>query len=172
MTQALFVYKYKNDRSLGPAGGGGDPVRLYERGVRRMLQLKDVSITYKKDLRVLISQLSLVLNPGDKAALIGEEGNGKSTLMKLIYDEGMVEDYIEFSGDIIRNGSVQGYLKQELDSGDKEMSVYEFMEQEPAFYDMDAKELAGLAGKLGLSVEMLYSDQRVEIGRASCRERV
>ena len=59
-----------------------------------MLQLKDVSITYKKDLRVLISQLSLVLNPGDKAALIGEEGNGKSTLMKLIYDEGMVEDYI------------------------------------------------------------------------------
>ena len=126
-----------------------------------MLQLKDVSITYKKDLRVLISQLSLVLNPGDKAALIGEEGNGKSTLMKLIYDEGMVEDYIEFSGDIIRNGSVQGYLKQELDSGDKEMSVYEFMEQEPAFYDMDAKELAGLAGKLGLSVEMLYSDQRV-----------
>lgn len=126
-----------------------------------MLQLKDVSITYKKDLRVLISQLSLVLNPGDKAALIGEEGNGKSTLMKLIYDEGMVEDYIEFSGDIIRNGSVQGYLKQELDSGDKEMSVYEFMEQEPAFYDMDTKELAGLAGKLGLSVELLYSDQRV-----------
>ena len=104
-----------------------------------MLQLKDVSITYKKDLRVLISQLSLVLNPGDKAALIGEEGNGKSTLMKLIYDEGMVEDYIEFSGDIIRNGSVQGYLKQELDSGDKEMSVYEFMEQEPAFYDMDGR---------------------------------
>lgn len=126
-----------------------------------MLQVKDVSITYKKDLRVLISQLSFVLNPGDKAALIGEEGNGKSTLMKLIYDEGMVEDYTEFSGEIIRNGSVQGYLKQELDNRDKEMSVYEFMEQEPAFYDMDAKELAGLAGKLGLSVELLYSDQRV-----------
>ena len=75
-----------------------------------MLQLKDVSVTYKKDLRVLISKLSFVLNPGDKAALIGEEGNGKSTLMKLIYDEKTVEDYVEFSGEIIRTDCVFGYL--------------------------------------------------------------
>ena len=126
-----------------------------------MLQLKDVSITYKKDLRVFISKLSLVLNPGDKAALIGEEGNGKSTLMKLVYDERMVEDYIEFSGEIIRNGSVFGYLKQELDSQDKELSVYEFLTQEPDFYEMDGKELAKLANKIGLPVELLYSDQKV-----------
>ena len=127
-----------------------------------MLQLKDVSITYKKDLRVLISKLSLVLNPGDKAALIGEEGNGKSTLMKLIYDEKLVEDYIEFSGEIIRNGSVLGYLKQELDDRDKALSVYEFLTQEPDFYEMDGKELAKLANKIGLPVGLLYSDQRVE----------
>lgn len=126
-----------------------------------MLQLKNVSITYKKDLRVLISRLSLVLNPRDKAALIGEEGNGKSTLMKLIYKESMVEDYIEFSGEIIRNNCVLGYLQQELGSRDKGLSVYEFLGQEPAFYDMDGKELAELANKLGLSVELLYSDQRV-----------
>ena len=46
---------------------------LYKAGLRKealMLQVKNVSITYKKDLRVLISKLSLVLNPGDKAALI------------------------------------------------------------------------------------------------------
>lgn len=126
-----------------------------------MLQLKDVSITYKKDLRMLISGLSLVLNPGDKAALIGEEGNGKSTLMKLIYNEDLVEDYIDFSGEIIRNGCVSGYLKQELDSRDKGRSVYEFMGEEPAFYDMAGRELAEWADKLGLPVELLYSDQRV-----------
>ncbi len=51
-----------------------------------MLQIKELTITYKKDLRNLISGLSFVLNPGDKAAIIGEEGNGKSTLMKLLYD--------------------------------------------------------------------------------------
>lgn len=126
-----------------------------------MFQLKDVSITYKKDLRVLISKLSLVLNPGDKAALIGEEGNGKSTLMKLIYDERLVQDYIEFSGEIICSGSKLGYLKQELESQDKELSVYEFLTREPDFYEMDGKELAKLANTIGLPVELLYSDQRV-----------
>lgn len=127
-----------------------------------MLQLKNVSITYKKDLRVLISKLSLVLNPGDKAALIGEEGNGKSTLMKLIYDEEMVENYIEFSGEIIRDGSILGYLKQELDSRDKEMPVYGFLGQEPDFYEIDRKELATLANQMRLPIELLYSDQRVD----------
>ena len=31
--------------------------------------------------RTLLSGLSFVLNPGDKVGLIGEEGNGKSTLL-------------------------------------------------------------------------------------------
>ena len=75
-----------------------------------MLQIKELTITYKKDLRNLISGLSFVLNPGDKAAIIGEEGNGKSTLMKLLYDERLVEDYAEYSGEILQNNSVLGYL--------------------------------------------------------------
>lgn len=135
-----------------------------------MLQLKDVSVTYKKDLRVLISKLSFVLNPGDKVALIGEEGNGKSTLLKLIYDEKTVEDYVGLSGEIIRSNCVFGYLKQELDYVDKQMSVYEFLAQEPDFYDMDSKELADTANKIGLPVELLYSEQKV--GTLSGGERV
>lgn len=126
-----------------------------------MLQLKDVSVTYKKDLIVLISKLSFVLNPGDKAALIGEEGNGKSTLMKLIYDEKTAQDYVELSGEIIRTDCVFGYLKQELDHTDKEMSVYEFLVREPDFYDMGSKELADIANKIGLPIELLYSEQKV-----------
>lgn len=126
-----------------------------------MLQLKGVSITYKKDLRVFISKLSLVLNPGDKMALVGEEGNGKSTLLKLVYDEGLVEDYVEFSGEILRDGGVFGYLKQELDNGEKEMPVYGYLCQETAFYDMDGKELAKMAKQLGLPLELLYSGQKM-----------
>ena len=49
-----------------------------------MLQIKNVSITYKKDLRELVSDLSFVLNDGDKVAVIGEEGNGKSTLLNIL----------------------------------------------------------------------------------------
>ena len=70
-----------------------------------MLQVKNLTITHRKDNRVLLKNFNLVLNNGDRAAIIGEEGNGKSTLLKLIYEESMVEDYVEFTGEIIRNNS-------------------------------------------------------------------
>ena len=47
-----------------------------------MLQVRNVSLIHKKDLRTLVSDFSFTLNPGDKAVIIGEEGNGKSTLLK------------------------------------------------------------------------------------------
>lgn len=126
-----------------------------------MLQLKNVSITYKKDLRVLVSDISFVLNEGDKVALIGEEGNGKSTLMKLIYDEKLVEDYIECLGQVVKKGCVLGYLQQELQSEEKEKSVYEFLCSEPDFYNWNERELARMAKQLNLSAEQLYSEQKV-----------
>ena len=50
-----------------------------------MLQIKNTTILHKKDLRTLLENFSLVLNDGDKAVIIGEEGNGKSTLLQWIY---------------------------------------------------------------------------------------
>ena len=47
-----------------------------------MLQIKKLNLTHKKDLRIILNDFNLVLNDGDKAVIIGEEGNGKSTLMK------------------------------------------------------------------------------------------
>lgn len=91
-----------------------------------MIQIKNVSIVHKKDSREFISDLSFVLNDGDKAVFIGEEGNGKSTLLKLIYDEALVADYVEYSGEIIRNNCILGYLPQELEQEEKEKSVYDF----------------------------------------------
>ena len=51
-----------------------------------MLQVKNLTITHRKDNRVLLEKFNLVLNNGDKCAIIGEEGNGKSTLLKLTVD--------------------------------------------------------------------------------------
>lgn len=126
-----------------------------------MLQVKNLTISHKKDLREIVSSLSFVLNDGDKAALIGEEGNGKSTLLKLLCDPGLVEDYVEYSGEIIKNHVVLGYLPQELSGEDSEKSIYEYLSDDPCFWDMDAGELAVLARNMGLSHELLYSDQRM-----------
>ena len=45
-----------------------------------MLQIKNLTFTHRKDLRVILEDFHMVLNEGDKAVIIGEEGNGKSTL--------------------------------------------------------------------------------------------
>lgn len=107
-----------------------------------MLQVKNLNIHHKKDLRPLAADLSFTLNAGDRAAIIGEEGNGKSTLLKLLYDPALVEDYTEYDGAIIKNHLICGYLPQELAGA-------------------DYRELASLAGKLGLDAGMLYSDARM-----------
>ena len=47
-----------------------------------MLQIKNLTITHKKDSKVLLKDFTWALNPGDKAAVIGEEGNGKIHIFK------------------------------------------------------------------------------------------
>ena len=42
-----------------------------------MLQIRGLTIIHRKDLRVLLKEFDLTLNPGEKCAVIGEEGNGK-----------------------------------------------------------------------------------------------
>ena len=63
-----------------------------------MLTIDNLTITHLRDLRTVLTDFSLQLGPGDKAVLIGEEGNGKSTLLKLIHDPALVEGYAEWSG--------------------------------------------------------------------------
>ncbi len=82
-----------------------------------MIQVKNLTITHKKDNRILVKDFSFVLNRGDKAAIIGEEGNGKSTLLKLLYNECLVKEYAEYTGEIVRGNSRLGYLAQELTKG-------------------------------------------------------
>lgn len=126
-----------------------------------MLQVKNLNIHHKKDLRPLAADLSFTLNARDRAAIIGEEGNGKSTLLKLLYDPALVEDYTEYDGAIIKNHLICGYLPQELAGADRSKTIYEFLSEEPAFLEADYRELASLAGKLGLDAGMLYSDTQM-----------
>ena len=48
-----------------------------------MLEIKNLTIKGKD--RYLTKNLSFTLNNSDKLAIIGEEGNGKSTILKATY---------------------------------------------------------------------------------------
>lgn len=127
-----------------------------------MIQVKNLTITHRKDLRVILQDFSMVLNRGDKAALIGEEGDGKSTLLKLLYREDLVEDYVEYQGEIIRNHARIGYLAQELLLEEKEKSVYEFLSEQENFFYHSPKEIARLEKQFFLLDGMFYSNQKME----------
>ncbi len=126
-----------------------------------MLQIRNLTITHLKDLRTMIKDFSFTLNQGDKAVIIGEEGNGKSTLLKLIYDERLVSSYAEFTGKIIKNNIRFGYLAQELTAEQKARSILDFCAQLPGFYDLSPREIGDIAAELGVSPELFYSDQGV-----------
>ena len=126
-----------------------------------MLQVRKLHIAMKKDLRELVRDFTFALNPGDKAAIIGEEGNGKSTLLKLIYDENLVEGYVEWSGTIQKDGMILGYLSQELPEEDRDKTAYEFCCGEEAFLDSSPKEVADAAAKLRFPVDLFYSDRKM-----------
>lgn len=126
-----------------------------------MLQVRNVKLTHKKDYRVILEDFSLCLNKNDKCVIIGEEGNGKSTLLKWIYNPELIEDYIEAEGERICSGERLGFLPQELREEDKEKSVYEFFGEEPQFFEQSPKELQKLAMSLHLSTEFFYEEQKM-----------
>lgn len=87
-----------------------------------MLEIKNLTISING--RYLIKNLSLTLNSGDKLAIIGEEGNGKSTLLKSII--GLCE-YAEIKGSVNLKGNRIGYLEQSLSTESINKKVYDFL---------------------------------------------
>lgn len=73
-----------------------------------MVGINNISLQYND--RRIFNQVSFLINPGDKAGLVGANGAGKSTLLKIING-----DQSPDSGDVSKPKDFQiGYLPQEL----------------------------------------------------------
>ena len=80
-----------------------------------MLTIKDLTINLREDDRIILKDFDFVLNDGDKVGLIGEEGNGKSLLLKAIVNRKEIESYCDVSGNIYKSNEIIAYLPQSLD---------------------------------------------------------
>ena len=120
-----------------------------------LLQLSDIALTFGGD--PIFKDLALVVQPGDRVALVGRNGSGKSTLMKIM--AGMVE---ADSGNVtIPPGTSVGYMEQEPD-----LSGFETLG------DFAASELdAGEAYKIEMVAEGLKFDPARPTSTASGGER-
>ena len=121
-----------------------------------MLQIKNLSVYHNKDLTPLIENLSFSLREGERAALIGEEGNGKTTLLRIASGEDV--PYVSVTGDVITSGA-RGYLPQELPEHERQMTAYDFFCQSPVFFEQTPRELADFSRQFALPADVFYSDQ-------------
>lgn len=125
-----------------------------------MLHLKNLSMTHQKDSHVLIKDLSLVVNPGDKVAIIGEEGTGKSTLIQLLVNPRLVNSYIEIDGEIINRFQSIGYLPQALSEELNKQTVTAFIDEHLDYNRFDFNLFYSLAKQFQLDLERLESSQQ------------
>lgn len=104
---------------------------------RRIIMLITAShITKYNNLKCIVDDVSFTINEQDKVALIGINGTGKSTLLKMIAQR---EDY---QGEILRKKDIRiGYLPQNPDFCDDYsviQQVYEYVGKEIPEYEVKA----------------------------------
>lgn len=130
-----------------------------------MMEINNLTIIKKKDNRALLENFNFILHKGDKVAIIGEEGNGKSTLLKSIYNKELVEDYCFIKGVINTNNYKIGYLEQILnDDIQNEEVINYFMkdiltgEIDYSLYN-DIEKIYSLFSKLNINKELLDNNR-------------
>ena len=89
------------------------------------MKINDITLILKSG-RKIVEHLTFTLNQKDKLAIIGEEGNGKSTLLKFIYDKNLIEDYCYSTGTIDIEKYNIGYLEQTLNRNWNAYQVLDF----------------------------------------------
>ena len=119
-----------------------------------MLEINQLSIHHLKDSKPIITDLHLIVNPGEKLAIIGEEGTGKSSLLKTIVSPKLIASYADYTGQIHNQFKKIGYLPQSLSRKESDQTVSDFLYKNmdylfnyTAFYQM--------AAQLGLNLATL-----------------
>lgn len=135
-----------------------------------MIQIRELTMVHRRDQRTLLADFSLTLREGERAVLVGEEGDGKSTLLKWIADPSLVDEYVQCTGERILSAERPGYLPQELPAAERERTVYEFFCEQERFWDQTPGDLSGYARRFSLPVEFFYGQQTM--GSLSGGERV
>ncbi|MDU2598887.1 ATP-binding cassette domain-containing protein [Anaerococcus sp.] len=120
-----------------------------------MLNIKDLTINLREDDRIILKDFDFVLNDGDKVGLIGEEGNGKSLLLKAIVNRKEIESYCDISGYIFKNNDIIAYLPQSLDKKYYKYTTNEYFYEKADLNVLDYNKLYRYIGEFDLPKDIL-----------------
>lgn len=135
-----------------------------------MLTVKNLSLIPFKDLRVLLEDFNFSLQPGEKIALIGEEGNGKSSLLKAIAVPEKLKEYMEVRGEVGAAGETIGYLPQTPDEETLRMTTAEYLRFRSSALETDYALYYRLLSEMGLSEDRI--SEEIRVGELSGGEKI
>lgn len=101
-----------------------------------MLKVNKLTI-YNLEGETILKDVSFTLNEFEKMAIIGEEGNGKSTLLKAIYDSTKIHSYTTIEGTIDKQNMRIGNIAQYIDPIWNEQTIIDYLLKEHADDDMN-----------------------------------
>jgi ABC transport system ATP-binding/permease protein len=110
---------------------------------KTVLELEDVTLT--AGTRTLLDHVTWRLGPGDRVGVVGVNGTGKTSLLRLLADE--TGDGVRVSGHVVRGKTVRiAHLSQELTELDPARRVREAVEEIRLRIQVGKRELS--AGQL------------------------
>lgn len=127
-----------------------------------MLEVKNLTVSTPNG-RDILKDVSFILNDGDKLAVIGEEGNGKSTLLKAIYDKKLL-NFFAVSGEINKGKMTCGLLEQILDEEWNNFTAIDFFLKNTPKSEQNY-EIYNDFGKISQIISNLNLDEEILEGR-------
>ena len=135
-----------------------------------MLVIKDLELYLNKDLRTLLTDFSFSLTDNQRVALVGEEGNGKSTLLKAIHSESLIFPYIEIKGEIFKSDEVIGYLPQQIEEKNRNLATAKYFEKYVPFQTFDYGDFYKLLDQMEFNEDRI--SDKVLLGQLSGGEKI
>jgi ATP-binding cassette, subfamily F, member 3 len=90
-----------------------------------MLSVNNLTLIDRTTDVVLVKDLSFTLREGERIAIIGSEGTGKSTLLQTIVKG--PPDHVVMEGSVIRDQTI-GHMPQALSPAQRQMTVHQYLE--------------------------------------------
>jgi len=131
---------------------------------QEVLKVKDIDIAvgFGDDRKTLVDSLSFEVRRGEKLAIIGDNGIGKSTLLKIIQEK------LPHKGKVIWASNVKiSYFDQEAENINRMNTVFEEIHSRyPAMSDLEVR---SLLGKVRLIGENVFKQAGVVSGGERCK---
>ncbi len=131
---------------------------------QEVLKVKDIDISvgFGEERKTLVDKLSFEVRRGEKLAIIGDNGIGKSTLLKIIQEK------LPHKGKVIWAANVKiSYFDQEAENIDRVNTVFEEIHRRyPSMSDLEVR---SLLGKVRIVGENVFKQAGVVSGGERCK---